>query len=462
MNGLTLTVIVLVVYMAAMLAIGYMGRNKSKNFKEYVTAAKQGGLLMVCGSYIGSHIGNGVVVGGAQNGAEMGISGVWFGMGACFSYIVFAIVIARKLYKSDALTLSEYLDKRYGGHVAGTIYAVVNCGAAISIMAGQIIAGKHLFSYLGLDPVLGASLCCLVVFIYSTMSGQWGVMMTDVIQVAIIFVCTLIAMIYMGTTGAFDVMSANLPAKDFNLFAIDAETFVMSAIPSMLYGLISCASFQRNASCKDLKTAVEAPTFAGLILIPFVFLPVLIGMYGRALYPNAPGGSIIFRVFLEQFPPALGAIMIAALMAAVMSTVDSQLIYVTASMTNDIYLQFINPNAHSDEQKLNTIAKVITFVAGLLTLYFALGATSITKLLSYSYTFLCAGTLVMVVGGVFWEKATAKGALAAAVVGMLFVALNRFGGIKFPFASVFPILPSLIAFVIVSLATQKSQAPVQK
>ena len=66
MNTLTLTVVILVVYMAAMLLIGYMGRNKSENFKEFVTAAKKGSLLMVCGSYIGSHIGNGVVVGGAE------------------------------------------------------------------------------------------------------------------------------------------------------------------------------------------------------------------------------------------------------------------------------------------------------------------------------------------------------------------------------------------------------------
>ena len=149
MNTLTLTVVVLVVYMGAMLFIGWLGRNTSENFEEYITAAKKGSLLVVCGSYLGSHIGNGVVVGGAQNGADYGLAGVWFGLGACLSYIVFAIVIAKKLYRANCLTLSECLDKRYGGHSTGTIYAVVNCGAAISIMAGQIVAGKALFQNLG-------------------------------------------------------------------------------------------------------------------------------------------------------------------------------------------------------------------------------------------------------------------------------------------------------------------------
>ena len=215
---------------------------------------------------------------------------------------------------------------------------------------------------------------------------------------------------------------------------------------------VSCASFQRNISAKDEKTAVRSAFWGGIILLPFVFLPVLIGMYGRAMFPDADSASIIFKVMLEAFPPVLGAVMIAALMAAVMSTVDSQLIYVTASMTNDIYLQFINKNP--DQKKLNRLAHIITFAAGLLVLYIAIGTTSITKMLSYAYTFLCAGTLVMFVGGIFWKKATKAGALTASAVGVFFVVLYKFCGVQLPFSSVFPILPSLVAFVIVSLCTQ--------
>ena len=70
MNTLTLTVVVLVVYMGAMLFIGWLGRNTTEKFEEYITAAKKGSLLVVCGSYLGSHIGNGVVVGGAQKSAD--------------------------------------------------------------------------------------------------------------------------------------------------------------------------------------------------------------------------------------------------------------------------------------------------------------------------------------------------------------------------------------------------------
>lgn len=455
MDALTMTVVVLIVYMSAMLLIGYKGRNTSDNFQDFVTAAKKGTFVMVCGSYLGSHIGNGVVVGGAQNGAVYGLAGVWFGVGACLSYIVFAIVIARKLYRSNSLTISECLDKRYGGKITGTIYAVVNCGAAISIMAGQIVAGKNLFEYLGLNPTLGAVLCSIVVFVYASLSGQWGVMMTDVIQTAVVVFSTLVSIAYMFADGGFSLMHQVLPATNWDLFSMDPEIIVMNAIPSMLYGLVSCASFQRNISAKDEKTAVKSAFWGGIILLPFVFLPVLIGMYGRALFPDAPASSIIFKVMLEKFPSGIGALMVAALMAAVMSTVDSQLIYITASMTNDIYIQFINKNP--DEKKLNNLAHAVTFIFGLITLYVALDAKMITTMLSYSYTFLCAGTLVMFVGGVFWSRGTCSGAIASSLVGMFFVFLYRFCGVKLPFASVFPILPSLIAYIIVSLLTKSNK-----
>ena len=97
-------------------------------------------------------------------------------------------------------------------------------------------------------------------------------------------------------------------------------------------------------------------------------------------------------------------------------------------------------------------------MVGLFTLYVAIGSTGITKMLSYAYTFLCAGTLVMFVGGVYWKRATRPGAIAAAAVGMFCVFLNRFCGVNFPYASIFPILPSLIAFVVVSLCTKPDNA----
>ena len=104
--------VVLVLYLAGMLAVGFIGRKYASSFNDYLTAAKQGTFLMVCGSYIGSHIGNGIVVGGAEYGAEYGIGGIWYGVGSALGYILFAFVLSKILYKRDELTMSDVLNHR--------------------------------------------------------------------------------------------------------------------------------------------------------------------------------------------------------------------------------------------------------------------------------------------------------------------------------------------------------------
>lgn len=455
MNILNLIVVVMIVYLGAMLAIGFYGKKYANSFEDYLTAARQGTFLMVCGSYIGSHIGNGIVVGGAEYGAIYGIGGIWYGVGSALGYILFAFVLSKRLYHSRQLTISDILNKRYGARITGTIFAIVSALAGMSIMAGQIIAGRNLFAYFGMNATLGAVAVCIIVFIYSSLSGQWGVLMTDMIQVAIIIVCTLIAFGFMVGQGGLGIMRAALPDSFFELIPFEIDTWVMMLFPSMLYGLISSASFQRNNSAKTEKVAFHSAFWGAIVLLPYVILPVLIGMYGIALYPDAAPGTILFQVLVQNFPPIVAALMIAALMAAVMSTVDSQLIYITGSVTNDLYRAYIGKNA--SEKKLNGIAHVATLVIGVIVLYFALGATTIISMLSSAYTFMCAGTLVMFVGGLFWKRATKAGAIASSVTGMFFVFLYRYCGVQLPMSSIFPILPSLAAYIIVSLMTQPKQ-----
>jgi SSS family solute:Na+ symporter len=152
----------------------------------------------------------------------------------------------------------------------------------------------------------------------------------------------------------------------------------------------------------------------------------------------------------------VAGLMVAAILSAVMSTVDIGLLNITANAVNDIYAKVINPKA--DEKKLASMSKIVTFAAGIIALYLTLSSSSILSLLSATYSFMNAGALVMVVGGLFWKKGTKEGAIASAIAGMLFVGLNRFGIVTLPYASVTPLIPAAIAYVVVSLATQKKVA----
>ena len=89
---MAIIIAVLVIYIVGMLAIGFMGKKSSESMTEFLTAGRSGGMFVMVCTYIGAHVGNGIVVGGAQYGADYGIGGIWFGLGACLSYILFATV----------------------------------------------------------------------------------------------------------------------------------------------------------------------------------------------------------------------------------------------------------------------------------------------------------------------------------------------------------------------------------
>lgn len=146
-------IVILVIYMAGMLAIGFAGKKKSATMTEFLTAGKSGGMFVMVCTYIGAHVGNGIVVGGAQYGAEYGIGGMWYGLGACLSYVLFALVMSRLLYTRGYITIPDLIRDRYKSKFASVLMAVLNICATLGIMAAQIMAGCALFEALGLnDP----------------------------------------------------------------------------------------------------------------------------------------------------------------------------------------------------------------------------------------------------------------------------------------------------------------------
>lgn len=451
---MTIIVLILILYMGGMLAIGFMGKNSSSSMNEFLTAGKSGGMFVMICTYIGAHVGNGIVVGGAQYGADYGIGGVWFGLGACLSYILFATVMSRLLYRRGYLTIPDLIRDRYQSKFASILMAILNICATLGIMAAQIMAGAALFSALGLNPTLGAVLLAIVVFIYCSISGMWGVMMTDSVQTVVIFFSTIFCIVTIAMHGGFDAMSAALPETSFEFVPFSTEKLIMMLVPGALNGLISGAAFQRTASCKDEKVAFGAPIIAAFALIPFVVMPVLIGMYGKALYPDAPSASILFKVVLDMNPIVAG-LMVSAVLSAVMSTMDIGLLNVTANTVNDIYYKTINPKA--DQKTLGRLSAIVTMASGLIALTLALTSSSILSLLSSTYSFMNAGGLVMVVGGVLWKKGTKQGAIASAFCGMAMILLSKLG-VNIPYLSLTSLIPAIIAYVVVSLLTQKKEA----
>ncbi|MDR1730729.1 MAG: sodium:solute symporter family protein [Synergistaceae bacterium] len=451
-------IVILGLYLVGMFAVGVYGSRYAKDTNSFLTSSKRGTLAIVTASYMASHFGAGFVVGGAEQGAQIGIGGIWFGFAMALSYVVFGLVMARGIYRAGYITVADLLYKTYGDRVTSTGYAIFNSIASVGIIAGQIMAGQRLLQAVGLDGFTGAAIVTIVVIVYSAMSGLWGVMMTDFIQMIVGGVGLLSVFFVVLSAGGFGYLQTALPANFFSVVPESWSTyqFLMILVPTTLYGFLSQASFQRVVASKDERVAVVSPFLSAALLIPLACLPPIIGMYGHAVFPDLQAGSVLFNVILNGLNPIFGALFIAAIIAAIMSTADSQILGVTANIVHDIYQNTLNPNA--SEKSCRYLSLVVAVATGAVSMFVALSFTTIIGLLSFTYSILVAGMLVPVLGGYLWKGATGQGATAAMITGVVVLFLGRYEILPVPYPQLVAAIPALVVLVAVSLVTGKAKA----
>lgn len=462
MNSMIPTIIVvLVIYFAAMVGIGFLGRKKASNFEGYLSMGRSAGILLLMGGAIGGQIGNGFVVGGAAEGAASGLAGCAYGIACALSTVMVALFLNNFIYNHGYMSMADYTRERYQNEIPGTIYDLSTALSSIGLIAGQIMAGKALFEALGLPGEVGAVAIAVVVLLYSQLSGLWGAFATSVVQTGVILVGLVSTTLVLFSRGAVGDMNSAIEAgtlakSSLDFSGLSAAGFAGMMLPLLLGMVTDQPTYQRVNSAKSAKISRIACYLSCLVMIPLALMPAFIGSYGAFKY-NASGNSAFFDVIINELPAIVCALIIAAVLAAVMSTIDCGLITMSTVLTRDIWQGALKKNP--SEAQLKKITLVINIGFMFTSTALALSASSILGLLNSVYSFLAAACFVPFVGGVAWKGGTTKGAVAASIVGVITVVISWFG-VTFPLgniipASIFPIIPSAVAYILVSLFTQK-------
>ena len=456
-------VVVLVIYFAAMVFIGWMGRSKASNFEGYLSMGRTGGVLLLMGGAIGGQIGNGFVVGGAAEGATSGLAGSAYGIACALSLVLVALFLNDFIYNNGYMSMADYTRQRYHSEVPGTIYDLSTAVSSIGLIAGQIMAGKALFEALGLPGTVGAIAIAVVVLLYSQLSGLWGAFATSVVQTGVIIVGLVATTLVLISRGAISEMSTaiqagELASSSLDMSGLSASGFAAMMLP-LLFGMVTDQpTYQRVNSAKSAKISKIACYLSCIMMIPLALMPAFIGSFGAYKY-NASGNSAFFDVILNELPAIVCALIIAAVLAAVMSTIDCGLITMSTVLTRDIWQGALHKNPSEKQLKKITLVINILFMGSSTIL--ALSSGSILGLLNSVYSFLAAACFVPFVGGIVWKRADARSAMAASVVGVLTVLISWIPGVTFPLGNIipsglFPIIPSAIAFILVGLFTGNS------
>jgi SSS family solute:Na+ symporter len=434
--------IIVVVYSLAMIGVGLGARKKVRSQNGFFVAQRQINVAFITGSLVATAVGGSVTVGMAGLGFGRGLTGAWWLLVGSIGLLILGVFFARKVRGAALYTLPELAEKQYDRRVglAASILIVI---AWVGVVAGQIVAAGKVLSILGIGSGALWMVIFTIVFVaYTVIGGQLSVIQTDLFQAIIIYLGIFIGLaLFLPQVGGLDGLRLSLP-PDYFSFPVSSQ-FDWKALLSLmiLVGatyVVGPDMYTRLFCAKNEKTAQKATFLSAFSFVPLAFAIVLIGMGAKVLYPQISPEQAFPQVINGVLSPWLGGLVIAALVAAFMSSADTCLLSQGVILTQDIVKRFL-PSL--GEKKTILLTRLNIIILGLLALGLAMILKGVISSLLFAYTIFTCGLVVPVIAGFYKEKlkVTPQGALAAliggGVIGLVGKLLEKFPSVDIPLKS---------------------------
>lgn len=456
---------IIIVYLLILLAVGFWANKYNKGMTDFILAGRRLGLGLGTFTIAATYFGGGYVLGLSEAAYQNGLVVWWFGIGGGLGLILTGF-LAGKVRAMNIYTIPDFLERRYGGRLFRPLIAIITIITYTGILASQILATKAALSIVGLGTMKAAAVASLVFIVYAAVGGLWAATITDFIQLivasgGIIAAFTAVLWRLGGWGGFVSSIQLNINKSTNGFFNVlgtgDWSYIIWLAAPILLTTLAGADTYQRLLATKDAKTAQRSCWLAGIIIIIVTAFPTLLGMSAHAFFPGLnDAAAALPNVVGHVFPPVLAGIVMAAILAAIMSTADSLLTVGTANIVYDIMYKTLHRDEEVDEKKMLTISRVAVVIMGLLAIIVAMYSSGIIDLINFVAILNTGGIVVPVVGGILWKRANLKAGLSAFFFGIIAAALGlsgvNFVGIP---TEILGILVSLVVFIVVTLATTK-------
>lgn len=466
----TLDLLAMGCYFAILIWIGVrVARRDHGKSESFLAADRNMNLWQTLSSTAATDLGGGFSIAMGGLGFTLGISGSWLIAISGLSVILVSFLMVPKVKrwadKVRGLTTGDLFEERFDRRT-GTLAAVVVGLSWFAFVGGQVIAGgKLLQATMAIELTIAIAIAGGIILAYTALGGLKAVIYTDVFQMLVLFVGVICIAVPIGLVqvGGWSAMVDHFSSSAETRHLVDWGAVGFKQALGWFFAIfpvwfISIAAMQRIVAARDEKTARRSFLLTGVpIEWPlFAVGSTLIGMLARMLLPDLTDAELATpMVIMELLPAGLAGIVIAAYIAAVMSTADSALIGPVAIFTNDIYRKFLSPAA-SDKQ-LVRVARTLTVVLGLLGIGLAYLVPNVLDLVLYAYTFGAAGLFFPMLGLLFWRRTTADGAFWSMLAGgssaIIWMALGEPYGFASSYAGWIIGLPTLVA---VSLLTEHS------
>lgn len=436
--------IVLVLYFSAMLAIGivFFVKSKSTSDKDYFLGGRSMGPWVTAMSAQASDMSAWLLMGLPGSILAFGLGQAWIGIGLAIGTALNWILIARRLRRfskaaNDAITLPQYLSNRFATEKKSL---QVTCAFVFLVcftvyVASAFVAGADVFTALfpNIDRSVAMFIFAAILIIYTFLGGYKAVCWTDFFQGMLMLVAVLaVPIIIVFTKNLDNSLLGTVVTDSGETFTFISNPF--SASPAeiasglawglgyfgMPHILVRFMAIKKSSMVK--KSATVAILWVVLALTAVIFIATFGRMLiGEELLTNGKQSMVFVRLARDIFPPAVAGILLAAIIAASMSTADSQLLVASSSFTSDIYKPLIHKKA-SDKETLwvgRFVVLIISVVAFFISSSKSQGAQAIMNLVENAWAGFGSAFGSVIILSLFWRRFTYKGALAGVISGAL-------------------------------------------
>jgi SSS family solute:Na+ symporter len=417
-----LDVAIIVLYLILLVFIGVIVSKRVKTHEDSVVGGRGFGTFFAGVGKAANLAGGPSTVGTAGYGFTYGITGAWFTLSTAISCLVW-VPLAPRLWRAVSrgrfTSVGGYLGYRFGGF-ARVFAGLLNCLAYMSFVAAQIIAtGTILAVLLGWSHTMAMLITTVIVIAYTILGGLKAVVITDIVQMAIIYIGLVIIMppVALGEVGGMNALFDALPEAFKQIGAMGWPRIVGTLmLPTILMPFTMQATYAYTAACKSSNVAWKSGILTAFLYIIPCMACLLVGMIVFVLFPDiAVASDALPTIVTALLPHGLIGILLAAVLSATMSTSSTCLICSANCLVTDV-VGGLSKKERSGEEQLK-VTRICMGLIGVLTLCITLFNSDIISIISIGYALGTGGLLAPALAAMFWKRATKPACIAAMVVG---------------------------------------------
>jgi len=366
-----------------------------------------------------------------------GLSSIWIAIGLVIGAFVNYLVVAPRLrtyteIANDSITLPDFFENRFNdkSRLLRIVSSLVIVVFFTLYTSSGIVAGGKLFeSSFGLNYEIGLYVTAGVVVAYTLFGGFLAVSLTDFVQGCIMFIAlVLVPIVAVSEVGGIAEMQSTIETINPELLNIFSGVSVIGILSAMAWGLgyfgqpHIIVRFMAIRSVKDMPTARRI----GMSWMIVAIIGAMATGFAGIAYVAKTGlklddAETIFIVLSQLlFSPLIAGFLLAAILAAIMSTISSQLLVTSSSLTGDFYQAFLHKDA--SEKQLVLVGRISVLIVALVAIYLAYDRnSSILSLVSNAWAGFGAAFGPVVIGSLYWKGMTRNGALAGIISGAVTV-----------------------------------------